>query len=199
MMGTRRMLAVIATALVAAVLGLAASVAINGPGPLLRSQLGQRALGIALHWNESPGQPVVQLGEIVPPFSLPEAAAHGTHALPTGGKLQILNYWATWCAPCLAELPLLTEFARTSGDRVAVAAVALDERGRVAEWLRERPLPFPVLIESPGPHDSSVRLGNRRGVLPYSVVISARGRLLKQHFGSFADQQELDDWAKTAP
>ena len=57
--------------------------------------------------------------------------------------------------------------------------------------------PLPVLLEAPGPGDSSVRLGNRAGVLPFSVLIGADGRLRKQRIGAFADAEDLRNWLES--
>jgi hypothetical protein len=75
-----------------------------------------------------------------------------------------------------------------------VVGIALDDKASVEAFLRRVPVTYPILLDTAGPADSSVRLGNPKGVLPYSVLVSADGRLLKQRIGPF-DPGEIDDWA----
>lgn len=76
--------------------------------------------------------------------------------------------------------------------------IALDQREDAEAFLREVPVSFPNLLETPGPGDSSARLGNAQGVLPFSVLVGPDGRLLKRRFGSFASPEELHEWASDA-
>ncbi|HEY5849531.1 MAG TPA: TlpA family protein disulfide reductase, partial [Lysobacter sp.] len=62
-------------------------------------------------------------------------------------------------------------------------------------FLQRTPVDYPILLDAPGPADAGVSLGNPQGVLPYSVLVSADGRLLKQRIGPFADG-EIAGWAR---
>ena len=73
--------------------------------------------------------------------------------------------------------------------------IALDDATAVEAFLRRIPVSYPLLIDTPGPRDAGVRLGNPKGVLPYSVLLDAQGRVLKQKIGPFRDG-EIDDWAR---
>ncbi len=61
-------------------------------------------------------------------------------------------------------------------------------------FLERVPVRYRLAIDAPGPADAGVRLGNPRGVLPYSILVSADGRLLKQKIGPF-EPGEIDRWA----
>jgi thiol-disulfide isomerase/thioredoxin len=135
-------------------------------------------------------------GEPVPAFTLPGLAGPAL-TIPVSGQPVLLNYWASWCGPCLDELPLLSRFAAAQGPSgVQVVGIALDDRTQAEAFVRQHPLGFPSLSEAPGEHDSSVRLGNHRGVLPYSVLIGADGRQLRSHSGAFRDADDLRNWAE---
>ena len=65
-------------------------------------------------------------------------------------------------------------------------------------FLREVPVGFTLLLETPGPGDSSVRLGNGRSVLPYTVLVDSQGRLAASHYGAFPDLPAIRDWVRGA-
>ena len=64
-----------------------------------------------------------------------------------------------------------------------VVGIALDDADAVRAFVATTGVTYPILIDTPGPADAGVRLGNPKGVLPYSVLVSADGRLLKQRIG----------------
>ena len=133
--------------------------------------------------------------ESVAAFTLPGLQGPSM-TLPVAGRMTLINYWASWCGPCREELPLLASFSRQQGpDGVRVVAIALDERRAAEEFLHTRGADLSSLIETPGPGDSSVRLGNDRSVLPFTVLIGRDGRLQKRRFGAFRDANDLRDWA----
>jgi thiol-disulfide isomerase/thioredoxin len=196
MRGTTKILLV---ALVAGTLGVVASVAVNGPGPLLRTEWGQRAVQGAIS-AVSPAPPeglaVAERGGPVPPIRLP--GLHGDAlTLPDdfAGRPVLVNVWASWCGPCIEEMPELQRYAREQGGNgTQVLGIALDEEAAVRAFLQRVPVSYAIALDTPGPRDAGVQLGNPRGVLPYSVLVSADGRLLKQRVGPFA-AGEIDAWA----
>ncbi|MCF7223284.1 TlpA family protein disulfide reductase [Marilutibacter chinensis] len=191
-------------AVVGAVLGAAVGLWRGGSSPLLRTEAGQRALQGALSATApAPPQdlPVARRGETVPTVRLPDLDG-ATVEVPGAyaGRPLLVNFWASWCGPCIEEMPELNRYAAgqnaggKAGDGTQVVGIALDDADAVREFLARIPVDYPVLIDRAGPRDSSVQLGNPRGVLPYSVLISADGRLLKQKVGPF-QSGEIDGWA----
>jgi len=95
-------------------------------------------------------------------------------------------------------MPALDAFARRQGaNGVQVVGIALDDADAVRAFLRTRPVTYPILIDAPGPADAGVRLGNARGVLPYSVLVGVDGRILRRWVGPL-ETGDLDDWAAEA-
>lgn len=192
-MNTRTVLIV---AIVAAALGAGAGLLVSGSGPIWRSALGQRALQGAADAT-APAVPegviVAERGDPMPVLRLPDLEGR-TVALPKdyAGRPLLINVWASWCGPCIDEMPELQRYSERQGaDGVQVIGLALDEPAAVREFLRRVPVRYTIVTEPPGPADASVRLGNRRGVLPYSVLIDRDGRIAKQRIGPFAPG-ELD-------
>lgn len=190
---------VVLAALGAGVLGIVAGLAVNGPGPLLRTELGQRAVQGAMS-AVAPAAPegleVAKRGEPVPAITVP--ALDGTSISVPGdfaGRPLLVNLWASWCGPCIEEMPELERFAAEQGDNgVQVLGIALDDQAAVEDFLARIPVSYPIAIDIPGTRDSGVQLGNPRGVLPYTVLIGADGRLLKQRIGPFL-HGEINAWA----
>jgi thiol-disulfide isomerase/thioredoxin len=189
---SRSTLWLVAAALMAAVLGLVASVAMHGTASLKASPLGQWALET---FGAEDG--TLRVGDAVAPFELPTLDG-GHTTLPVAGKATLINYWASWCGPCREELPLLLDLARRRGDGLALAAVALDTPAEARAFAAQAGLPANVPLETPGPADSSVRLGNRAGVLPFSVLVGADGRLQAVRVGAFKSAADLDGWLAAA-
>ena len=189
---------ILLVALAAGALGVVASLATNGPGPLLRSELGQRLLGSLLSAaapEPPPGVAVATRGKPIPVINIRDLAGNRIE-FPTryAGRPMLVNVWASWCAPCLQEMPELQRFAaQHAANGVQVVGIALDDADAVDAFLRRVPVSYPILLDTPGPADAGVRLGNPKGVLPYSVLVSADGRLLKQRIGPF-DEGEIDGW-----
>ena len=93
-------------------------------------------------------------------------------------------------------MPALQAFAQAQGaNGVQVVGIALDDPEAVRRFARRTGVSYPLLVDAPGPADAGVRLGNPKGVLPYSILVSADGRLLRQRIGPFAEG-EIAGWAR---
>lgn len=189
---------VIAAAL-AALAGVGLSLWLNPPAPLMRTEIGQRALQDVLAATAPPppeGLAIARRGETIPTLELP-ALDGGLMQLPQvhAGRPQLINLWASWCGPCIEEMPELDRFANQQGSEgTQVIGIALDDADAVRAFLERVPVRYPILIDAAGPADAGVQLGNVKGVLPYTVLVDAQGRLLKQKIGPFRDG-EIDSWA----
>jgi thiol-disulfide isomerase/thioredoxin len=190
---------ILLVAVIAGMLGLAASLMTTGPGPLLRTELGQRALGALLAARApppTPGTVVARLGSPIPAMTLPDLRGQRVSLPATyAGRPLLINLWASWCGPCALEMPELQRFSRQqAANGVQVVGIALDDPAAVKAFVQRLGVTYPVLLDAPGPADAGVRLGNPAGVLPYTVLVSSRGMLLKQRIGPFGPG-EVASWA----
>ncbi len=147
----------------------------------------------------SDGPGVAAEGAIAPAITLRDLDGIESPLAQWQGQPLLINYWATWCPPCVKELPMLQALhAGRDGEGIAVITIAQEEDpGVVGEFLDRHGPGLPAFIEPPGETDSSRTFGNLRGVLPYSVLLDANGRVLKRKAGAFTEA-ELDDWAAEA-
>ena len=109
-------------------------------------------------------------------------------------KTIVLNFWATWCPPCIEELPLIDAFyAANQAKSFQVVGLAVDQPSMVRRYLTQKPLRFPNGLAGFNGTALGQTLGNAQSVLPYSVLFAANGRLLKQKAGKL-EKSDLDAW-----
>lgn len=178
-----------------AVLTWVAIVLLAGLSAGLGWWLGHRVL-IPAEKAPPPGVVVVKPGDPLPSLVLPELESGQPFTVSGPGRPRLINYWASWCGPCRAEMPVLDAFAAQQGaNGVQVIGIALDTRDEALAFQRQVPVAFPLLLETAGPSDSSVWLGNARGILPFTVLVDAQGRLVKTHYGAFPSVGSVRRWA----
>ncbi len=112
---------------------------------------------------------------------------------PQGGKLAmqtlrgrplLLNFWATWCAPCVEELPLINDFyLQNKSNGWQVLGLAIDKLAPVQAFLQKKPLDFSIGMAGLAGADLVRGLGNAAGGLPFSVVFGANGAVLHRKMG----------------
>jgi thiol-disulfide isomerase/thioredoxin len=111
------------------------------------------------------------------------------------GKPLLLNFWATWCPPCVEELPMLNAFYREHAAKGwQVLGLAIDQPSAVRKFLARIPLEFPVGLAGLGGTDLGRSLGNLTGGLPFTVVLGAEGRVLHRKMGQVTPQ-DLTLWS----
>lgn len=113
------------------------------------------------------------------------------------GRRVLVNFWASWCGPCLDEMPALDRAARAH-PQAAVLGIAMDEPARVRAFLAAHPVNYPVLLGRLDSPSTSLQLGDTAEVLPYSALLDADGRLLATHRGPL-DAATLDRWLSDSP
>ncbi len=112
------------------------------------------------------------------------------------GRPLLVNFWATWCPPCVDELPLLNAFhAEHAGRGWQVLGLAVDQPSAVRRFMQQLPLVFPVGMAGLAGTELSRSLGNLGGGLPFSVVFDAGGAVAHQKVGKVSEA-DLAQWAQ---
>ena len=114
------------------------------------------------------------------------------------GQPLLLNFWATWCPPCIKEMPDLDQFARQHAARGwRVVGLAVDNPQPVRQFLARNPVSYTIGLAGFEGSELARQLGNTQGALPFTVVFNRDGRKVQQKTGP-ADATDLQRWAALA-
>jgi thiol-disulfide isomerase/thioredoxin len=143
---------------------------------------------------EAPTSPARELAERLPDFSLPSLDGETLSIDSWPGQALVVNFWATWCPPCLREIPLLKEFKHTHDGRIQVVGIAVDQRAPVEAFAADIEFNYPVLIGQSDAMDAATAFGVDFVGLPFTVFADASGALLGVRTGEL-HPEHLDEFA----
>lgn len=115
---------------------------------------------------------------------LPDLTGHTRQISEWRGKIVLVNFWATWCAPCREEIPMLIALReKYSSNGLEIVGIAVDSVSNVVEYASKYGITYPVLIADAGGIDVMRKLGNAAGALPYTVVLDRSGVIVSRKLG----------------
>ena len=119
-----------------------------------------------------------------PDFSLPDVDGRTRHVSEWQGKVLVINFWATWCPPCLEEIPMFNALQEELGERgLQFLGVAIDDVENVRAFAEEHAMRYPTLHGQLDAIDIGKRYGNTLGALPYTIVVGRDGAIAHTHAG----------------
>jgi thiol-disulfide isomerase/thioredoxin len=147
---------------------------------------------IARHFLSSPTVQTSQAASPLPDFSFPDVSGKIRHSAEWQGKVRIINFWATWCPPCIEEIPEFIKMQKQYGDKgVQFIGIAIEEREPVADYLKSIAINYPILIGGIDATALSQQMGNVINAVPFTVVVNREGQIIHQQPGPFSDEQML--------
>jgi thiol-disulfide isomerase/thioredoxin len=103
----------------------------------------------------------------------------------------LVNFWASWCAPCIEEIPRLVKLQATSHKNLQIVGIAVDSTHNAKSFHDKLQINYPVFVDEAGAMEFSKRLGNRTGLLPFSALINPRGDIVATYLGAISADKIL--------
>lgn len=123
--------------------------------------------------------------------SLPDASGKPQRLDQWQGKILVVNFWATWCAPCVKEMPELAALqTELAGKPIQILGIGIDSAANIADFASKYQITYPLIVAGMGGAKITRAFGNQAGGLPYTVIIGRKGELHKTYLGQL-DIQEL--------
>ncbi|HEY2466056.1 MAG TPA: TlpA disulfide reductase family protein [Steroidobacteraceae bacterium] len=120
----------------------------------------------------------------LPDFSLDDLSGKTTSIGAWSGKSLVINFWATWCAPCRREIPLLKTLAADwAGHDLTVIGIAVDHADKVREFAGQFKIDYPVLIGEQDALEVAAKFGMDAPVFPFTVFTDRRGEIVALFVG----------------
>jgi thiol-disulfide isomerase/thioredoxin len=163
--------------------GVAPHVPSDAPSPATTQQVAQQPAA-------APAAESDALPEMLPEFTLGDLSGAQRSIRSWPGKSMIVNFWATWCAPCRREIPLLRELQKQHGEEgFQVVGVAVDFRDDVIKYAQEIGIDYPVLIGEQDGLDAVNKFGQGALGFPFTVFTASDGRIVLFHLGEIKKDQ----------
>ena len=148
-------------------------------------------LGVAVNWWRT--EPAPASAEATAAFfaaTFPDADGRPQSLSQWRGRPLVVNFWATWCPPCVEEMPDLQRVRDEYRDRgVEVLGIGIDNAVKIAGFRDQHRLTLPLLVAGVGGSDLNRALGNTAGALPFTVLIGTDGRIRERHLGQVKPEQ----------
>lgn len=150
------------------------------------------ALGLGMlagHWRTAPEAPNGMTPERIYATAFLDLDSRPQPLERWKGKVTVLNFWATWCPPCRAEIPEFVKIqAKYAGKGFTFVGIALDERDAVAAFAKEFGVNYPLLLGGAEGSGFADALGSR-SALPFSVILDRQGNIVATHLGTMSEAE----------
>lgn len=125
--------------------------------------------------------------ELLHGLTLPDAAGRPVALADLRGRPTVVNFWATWCPPCVEEMPELSGFAAEFAARgLHIVGIGIDSAANIRQFSEKTPMGYPLLVAGTSGLELVRRLGNTAGALPFTVVLAPDGRVAWRALSRFS-------------
>jgi thiol-disulfide isomerase/thioredoxin len=105
-------------------------------------------------------------------------------------KVLIVNFWASWCPPCVEEMPTLDKIAQEYASKnVLIVGIGIDSPSNIREFLEKTPVSYPIVIGGLEGSNLAKQMGNNQGALPYTVIINSKGKAIFTKLGKISEEE----------
>ena len=112
------------------------------------------------------------------------------NTLAWNNKILVINFWASWCPPCVEEMPMLSAFnQKLDPNSIQMVGIGIDSPSNLRQFLRNTTLSYPVLIGGLEGSNWMKRLGNSQGALPYTIILNPNGKILLTKLGKISEKE----------
>ncbi len=129
----------------------------------------------------------------LPEFNLPDVSGNQHNISEWQGKIRVINFWATWCPPCLKEMPefiALQEQYAAKG--LQFIGIAIDDQEPVEKYLASTKINYPILIGDVTGITLAHQLGNIIDAVPFTIVVNQQGQIIHRQPGEFSREQIME-------
>ena len=106
------------------------------------------------------------------------------------GNVLVVNFWASWCPPCVEEMPALDRIAQEYASKnVLIVGIGIDSPSNIREFLQKTPVSYPIVLGGLEGSNLSKQMGNTQGALPYTVVINPKGKSIYTKLGKISEEE----------
>ncbi len=123
-------------------------------------------------------------------MTMPDAEGASVTLAQWRGRPLVVNFWATWCPPCIGEMPELSEMQREYADQgLQILGIGVDTAANIRQFADKTPMSYPLLVAGPGGSELTRRFGNQMAALPFTAVVDREGRIRRRILGRFVNAE----------
>jgi thiol-disulfide isomerase/thioredoxin len=150
------------------------------------------ALAAGIYVQSLKGTTLKQNHNALPAFSLPDLSGKQRHISEWDGKILIINFWATWCPPCLKEIPVFIALQKELADKdIQFIGIAIEDEASVTEYISTININYPILIGEDYGIALSIKLGNLVQAVPFTIIVNRDGNIIHRQPGEISRKKIL--------
>lgn len=144
-------------------------------------------IATGIYWGIRQTEPKHSANPAVAAFfsqTLPDTQGNSQPLSQWKGRPLVINFWATWCAPCIQEMPELSALQMELTSRhIQIVGIGIDSLSNIAEFSQKYKISYPLYVAGMGGAEFSKQLGDQTASLPFTVLIDASGQVKKTYLG----------------